>query len=105
MVRCGFRMFLRDVPTSAVIEVDAVYAECHYAFDVARLTADLRPFGPVDVLVSLNPWHSEGLDRLFAALRPRRSIGFHPHFGQPLDLDFGKHSSELQVRDGPPARA
>lgn len=59
------------------------------AADAASLT------GPVDMLVSLVPWHSASVDELLAALRPARAIGFHPAFDMALPLDYAKHSADL----------
>lgn len=48
-----------------------------------------------DFFVSLVPWHSGSLQRLFERLRPRNSIGFFEQYGISVALDFCKHTADL----------
>src|SRR5207244_2604725 len=61
-------------------------------FDADRVAVAIEP---CDLLISLNPWHSQSVDRLLERLMPRSSIGFFQEFRQHVKLDYSKHSAEL----------
>jgi aryl-alcohol dehydrogenase-like predicted oxidoreductase/ADP-heptose:LPS heptosyltransferase len=100
LVRRGAcQVFLRDVPASGAIEVDAQYQDGGYEFDVDMAIEALRPWGKVAAFVSLNPWSSASLDRLAETVGADRLIGFGDGpWTEVLDLDFTCHSSELAFR-------
>jgi ADP-heptose:LPS heptosyltransferase len=50
---------------------------------------------PCDLLVSLNPWHTEAVDRMLDRIKPAHSVGFFPAFATHVPLNFEKHSAEL----------
>src|SRR5437870_1843696 len=55
-------------------------------FDAARAAARISR---CDLLISLNPWHSDCVDALLARVEPRHSIGFFPAFGRHVPLEIG----------------
>lgn len=61
-------------------------------FDADRAAVAIEP---CDLLISLNPWHSESVDRLLERLAPHSSVGFFQEFCHHVKLDYSKHSSEL----------
>ncbi|MBZ9850019.1 hypothetical protein LB565_18715 [Mesorhizobium sp. CA14] len=48
-----------------------------------------------DLLISLNPWHTDAVDRMLARVNPPMSVGFFAAFSEHVQLDFEKHSAEL----------
>lgn len=50
---------------------------------------------PCVLLVSLNPWHTESVDRILDRIKPGHSTGFFPAFTTHVPLNFEKHSAEL----------
>jgi len=85
-------LFFGDVPHAAAVELDFEHDGPARRFDVDRALAELRS---CDLLVSLNPWHSDSVDRLLEGLAPERSLGFFDAFDERVPLDFDKHSAEL----------
>lgn len=73
-------------------EIEMTYDGRGKAFDADAVAAALAP---CDLFLSLNPWHSSSVDRLFERFGCPPSIGFHEPFGVVLERDFSKHSSEL----------
>jgi hypothetical protein len=49
---------------------------------------------PVDLVLSLNPWHDRVLDELLAVLQPTWSMGYHDAFDQRIPLDRNKHDMD-----------
>ncbi|MDQ4070522.1 MAG: hypothetical protein M3203_13780 [Actinomycetota bacterium] len=75
-----------------VHEPPTSFVDGRYSFDPRLVSSAIAP---VDLVLSLNPWHGKVLDELLALLGPASSFGFHPTFSHPVDLDFGKHSADL----------
>jgi ADP-heptose:LPS heptosyltransferase len=85
--------FFSDLPLSHVCEVDMHSGDDgSRVFDAEGVALNI---GPCDLLISLNPWHSDSVDRLIELLSPAGSVGFFPSFQTRLPLDFSKHSAEL----------
>ena len=84
--------FLRPIAAGRVITVEMLDGPIGRHFDAADVAARI---GECDLLVSLNPWHSEAVDDLLARVKPRRSVGFFPGFTTVLPLDFDMHSADL----------
>ena len=61
-----------------------------WTFDAEKLA---NAVGPCDLLLSLNPWHSEAMDRLLEILSPDMSIGFAPSYSVALQKKTGKHAA------------
>lgn len=67
------------------------FVDRRHVFDLDHIVSRV---GPVDLFMSLNPWHHEYLDELLERLRPGISVGFNPVFGVAVDLDPGVHNLE-----------
>jgi hypothetical protein len=61
-------------------------------FDGRRAAALVSP---IDLLVSLVPWHSDSVRDLLVAAEPCTSVGFHSDFDTVLPLDHSRHSADL----------
>ena len=86
-------LFFRGVPFRSVCEVDVERdEEGSKRFDPAAV---IRAIGPVDLLLSLHPWHSRSMDQLLERWNAPRAIGFHRNFSECIALDFKKHSADL----------
>lgn len=84
--------FFSDLSLSRVCEVDMHVTDGGREFDAEAVASNI---GCCDLLLSLNPWHSDSVDRLIELLSPAESVGFFPPFQTRLPLDFDKHSAEL----------
>jgi ADP-heptose:LPS heptosyltransferase len=72
-----------------VCEPRTDYINQRHVFDVDYAVSRTAP---IDLFLSLNPWHHEYIDILLDKLRPTRSIGFHSAFDLTLDLDRSTHN-------------
>ena len=90
--RAGAAELFSDVSASSVHEI-------HWGLDQRDqvLASDYvaNILTPCDLLISLNPWHTEAVDRMLDQVRPAQSVGFFPAFSTYVPLDFEKHSAEL----------
>jgi ADP-heptose:LPS heptosyltransferase len=87
------RLFFRDIGFVSVLETRfEPMRGGRRRFDAEAVAAAVRR---CDLLISLNPWHSNSVDRLLTRLRPRFSLGFFGAFAASLPLDYRKHSAEL----------
>lgn len=90
--RAGAAELFSDLPTDLIYEI-------HWGLDqrdqvlASNYVADLLI--SCDLLVSLNPWHTDAVDRMLDRVRPARSVGFFPAFSTHVPLNFDKHSAEL----------
>lgn len=90
--RAGSAELFSDLPTDLIHEI-------HWGLDqrdqvlASDYVADL--LNACDLLVSLNPWHTDAVDRMLDRIRPARSVGFFPAFTTHVPLNFDKHSAEL----------
>lgn len=81
-----------DLPLARVCEAQTVDTERGRQFDAEQVSRALQG---CDLLLSLNPWHSESVDQMLRQIAPRQSIGFFPAFGVHIPLDYEKHSADL----------
>jgi hypothetical protein len=90
--RAGAAELFSDVSVSSVHEI-------HWGLDQRDqvLASDFvaNILAPCDLLISLNPWHTEAVDRMLDRVRPVQSVGFFPKFSTYVPLNFEKHSAEL----------
>lgn len=90
--RSGAAEMFSDVPAGSIHEIrwgldqrDQVLASDY----VANILT------PCDLLISLNPWHTDAVDRMLNRIKPANSVGFFPEFSTYVPLSFEKHSAEL----------
>jgi ADP-heptose:LPS heptosyltransferase len=84
--------YFSDLPFFRVCEAYMQMADGGRRFDAEDMA---RNVGTCDLLLSLNPWHSDSIDRLIELLSPAESVGFFPSFKTVLRLDYSKHSADL----------
>lgn len=85
-------LFFSDLPLRSFCEVTMDSVDGGRIFDAEAVAQEL---GETDLVLSLNPWHSETVTQLLKLLGRPRSIGFHPGFAKALPLEYNKHSAEL----------
>jgi len=90
--RAGAAELFSGVSASSVHEINWGLDQRDLVLASAYVTKLLTP---CDLLISLNPWHTEAVDRMLAQVRPARSVGFFPAFATYVPLNFEKHSAEL----------
>jgi ADP-heptose:LPS heptosyltransferase len=85
-------VFFADVAFRAVFEVDMTWTEKGWLFDADEVA---RKVTQCDLLISLNPWHTDAVDQVLNVLSPAHSIGFFPSFEICVVRDYSKHSADL----------
>lgn len=85
-------LFFSDLPLRSFCEVPMESVDGRRIFDAEAVRENVRE---ADLLLSLNPWHSQVVTQLLELLGSPPSIGFHRSFDKALPLDYSKHSSEL----------
>jgi len=87
------RRFFPDLRLRSVCEVKMPSrGRRERAFAAARV---VERVGKCDLFLSLNPWHSQSVDRLLKLLSPEISIGFSPAFQVALPRDETTHRADL----------
>jgi ADP-heptose:LPS heptosyltransferase len=85
-------IFFRDIKFRRIVEIEFDLVDGTRQFD-ASLAAKLC--GPCNTLISLNPWHSNSVDKLIDIVHPTKSIGFFRAFATHLKFNFQIHSARM----------
>jgi hypothetical protein len=88
----AYAALFSEIPLRAVCKTDFVDTNRGRIFDTKIVTEALQG---CDLLISLNPWHSEAMDQIIHNVAPKDLIGFFPTFTNCLALNCNKHSAEL----------
>lgn len=84
--------FFRGLPVRRFLPLNLDFCSLSRRFDADELAGRM---GPCDLMLSLCSWHDAPTRRLLQLLQPEWSIGYDPEFDEPLELDFGKHNTDL----------
>jgi hypothetical protein len=91
--RTGDRdMYYSGLPLRTVHELDFELIEAGFRFDAESLA---HRVGACDLLVCINPWHTDSVSTLLARLSHPRSIGFFADFDNHLTCDFSGHAIDM----------
>ncbi|MFJ3714312.1 glycosyltransferase family 9 protein [Streptomyces sp. NPDC090057] len=82
------RTFFSAMTLGKLCEPHLRYSDGH-VFDPRAVVAEI---GPVDLLMSLNPWHSQRVDQLLEDMAPQWSIGYHDAFDCRIETKPGQHN-------------
>lgn len=85
-------IFFNRLSLLRVCEVDMQETNGGRRFDAETVARNIEG---CDLLLSLNPWHSDSVERLIELASPVQSVGFFSPFHTILPLDFDKHSADL----------
>jgi len=75
-----------------VYEPPITHVKNRHVFDPAVVA---EAVAPVDLILSLNPWHDNLIDDLLVRLAPSRSVGYYNAFDFHIPTDLDKHYIDL----------
>ena len=90
--RAGARQLFSDLPVASVHELKWGLDQRDRVLESDEALGALER---CDLLLSLNPWHTDSVDRMLQIIKPRHSVGFFSAFSTHVPLNFAKHSAEL----------
>lgn len=85
-------LYYRDLELSAAWEIDLDLIATGWTFDAAALARKLRD---CDLLLSVNPWHTDSVSALLAHLPSIDTVGFFPEFRHSLPCDYVGHAMNM----------
>jgi hypothetical protein len=81
-------IYYSDLTLRNSYELQATYTPYGHLFDAPRLADRV---GACDLLISLNPWHTDSVDQLLRLMPTTETIGFNPPFRHVVPYLRQKH--------------
>jgi hypothetical protein len=85
-------LYYSDLPLREVYEIDMRMISVGWTFDAEALA---HRIGRCDLLLSINPWHTESVSELIGKFPGVPSVGFFAEFDIPVSCDYEGHAMDM----------